>query len=178
MTPSPFIDTTSEFQIPAIDFARALNDSGFVQAAIQVGLEAADAARQKGSEGSLSEEWGQIEANVLSEEELSELQALLAAIASGADLSQLRATLSPRMLKILERILATVDAARLRGLIGEVLGFEIEEDETKVLLSPVWGASDVHVPQRAFRVTAKSTVPGAFGGAPSSHSSSSIKPQA
>ncbi|MEJ7618885.1 MAG: DUF4912 domain-containing protein [Pyrinomonadaceae bacterium] len=168
-SPSPHADATPEFRIPAIEFARALNESGFTQAAIEVGLEEAGAPGSESKVAALTEEWARVETGFLTDEELSELRALLAAIAAGADIEKLRANLSPRLADILDRILATVDAARLRGLLGEALGFEIEPvDGTTVLLGPVWGASDVHFPQRTFRVTTKTT-PTTVLYAPSSH---------
>lgn len=161
-SPSPYADTSFEFQIPALDFARALNESGFTQSAVEVGLETAEAAARAG-------ELTQVETGALSDEELSELRALLAALAAGADPESLRATLSPRLLAILDRLLATVGAARLRQLLAESLGFEITPvEETVVLLGPVWGASDVHFPQRSFRLTAQTFSADSFA-APSSH---------
>lgn len=165
-SPSPYADTSLEFHIPAIDFARALNESGFTQAAIQVGLEAADAAA---GPASIAAEWAPVDVGALSDEELSELRTLLAALAAGADVALLRLTLSPRLIEILDKLLATLDAAQLRALLGKALGFEIAPaDETTVLLGPVWSASDVHFPQRSFRITAKS-FPAGPSPAPSSH---------
>lgn len=175
-TPSPRVDDSREFRAPSIDFARALNEAGFVESAIEVGLEARDADQTQPATPALAYDWAHVEVGAADASELSELRTLLAAIAAGADLDELRASLSPRLRALFDRLLESLDVARLRELLAGALGFEITPiEETEMPLRPVWGASEVFFPRRVVRVVAARPAAGEVGGlvsnrgVPSSH---------
>ncbi|HVG38403.1 MAG TPA: DUF4912 domain-containing protein [Pyrinomonadaceae bacterium] len=148
------VDASPEFRVPSIDFARALNYAGFVADAVEVGLEGRDEATGNETSLEIARQLVHADFTGASDAELEELRAVLGALAAGADLTALRAALSPRLAALLDQLLATLDAVRLRELLRGALNFEIKPlDSTIIAVPPLGGASEQHLPLRAFRLT-------------------------
>lgn len=153
-------DSRAEFRIPSIDFARALNYAGFTEDAIGVGLEGRDEASGNQTTTGITREWAHTDFTAANDTELNELRALLAALASGANLAELRASLSDRLARLLDELLATLDPERLRQLLRGALDLEINPlDSSVVSVRPLWGASEQHLPVRTFRLTTRHKLP-------------------
>ncbi|HWT01933.1 MAG TPA: DUF4912 domain-containing protein [Pyrinomonadaceae bacterium] len=153
-------DSAPEFQVSANDFARVLDDAGYASDALEVSLEAAD--RETGNAATLevARRLGGAELPPLNEGEMAELRGLLAALALGLSLDELRLMLSAGLGGWLDEIVRLrregLDAAHLLDVLRSVLGFELNRaalaafDAEAARRAPrsVFGASEVNLPLR------------------------------
>ena len=164
-------DSSQEFSVTPDEFARVLDDAGYVSDALEVSLEAADLSTQNAAKRAVAREVGGTSAPLMSEEELAEMRGLLASLALGADTQELQAALSARLARWLEEIShshqATIDAARLIEIFRAVLGLEMERTTYGLLSAEamrraarfIVGASDVNLPLKPFHLWMPSMSP-------------------
>ena len=157
-------DAAPEFQVSANDFARVLDDAGYASDALEVSLEAADFETGNGATLEVARRFGGAELPPLNENELVELRGLLAALALGLRLGELRTMLSAGLGGWLDRIIRLrregVDAAHLLEVLRSVLGFELNRaalaafDAEAARRAPrsVFGASEVNLPLQPFHL--------------------------
>lgn len=154
------VDHNQEFKVDAAEFVQVLDESGYVSDAVEVAIEAAD-QESHGAVTTLiaSRVFNRSDTNLsFTDAGLSELRALLTALAFGADLSALRAQLSPafRQEMLLAGMFAddaTFDARRLFEMLSEILAFDFAEAERaateqrgEVTARFIVGGSDVNLP--------------------------------
>ncbi|MBA2341504.1 MAG: DUF4912 domain-containing protein [Pyrinomonadaceae bacterium] len=166
---SPQVDATTEFHVSPSDFTRTLSESGYVNDAIEVWLEAADAATGERATRAIAERFSGAEVSSDDVEELSHLRHLIASLAAGISLERLRGTLSPPLARWLEQAQTrgeAIDSARLLDVLRSVLDFELEyelfdESAAQRFTTPMWGGSDVRFPTKLFHVWLPSMSAGA-----------------
>lgn len=147
-SPSPRVDTESDWAIPSHRFARVLEVAGFTQDAFDVAIagddaESADVATRSAFVDLVEapgEEFDRIAAD--------ELRHALLLIASGLSLEELRWKISPALFAILQARSEMLSAERALGVLKE--RFEIEADEIveEEFGTAVVGASEIHFPRR------------------------------
>ena len=164
-------DSSREFSVTPDQFARVLDDAGYVSDALEVSLEAADLSTQNAATRAVAREIGGMSAPFMSAEELAEMRGLLASLALGADLEELQASLSARLARWLAEIShsqqAAIDAARLIEIFRAVLGLEMERttfglrsaDAMHRAARFIVGASEVNLPLRPFHLWMPSMSP-------------------
>ena len=157
-------DSAPEFQVSANDFARVLDDAGYVSDALEVSLEAAD--RETGNAATLEvvRRIGGAQLPPLGEDELAELRGLFAALALGMSPDELRMMISAGLGGWLDEVIRLrregIDAAHLLEVLRAVLGFELNHaglaafDAEAARRAPrsVVGASEVNLPLKPFRL--------------------------
>ncbi|HVF49894.1 MAG TPA: DUF4912 domain-containing protein [Pyrinomonadaceae bacterium] len=152
-------DATPEFHVAAPEFARVLNEAGYATDALEVTLEAADAATGDETTRRLADAFIGAGAPLLRDDSFAEMRALLSALAFGVSLERLLPLLSPALAGWLrqaaQREAAPPDASRLLELLRSTLALELEDDERydeataeamRRAARFVWGASDVQMP--------------------------------
>jgi hypothetical protein len=157
-------DSAPEFRVSANDFARVLDDAGYASDALEVSLEAADLETGNAATLEVARRLGGAQLPPLNENELAELRGLLAALALGLSLDELRTMLSAGLGGWLDRVIRLrqegVAAARLLEVLRSVLGFELNRaalaafDAEAARRAPrsVVGASEVNLPLQPFRL--------------------------
>jgi hypothetical protein len=161
---SRLTDSTPEFHVPADEFARILDDSGYVGDALEVSLEAADLATANTATRAVAERFGGAELPDMSDEDLAEMRGLLAALALGAQAAQLQSALSQSLSRWLteaaHRRREAIDSAHLLEVLRELLGLEFERtaleafnaEATRRAARVVVGASEVNLPLKPFHL--------------------------
>jgi hypothetical protein len=161
---SRLTDSTPEFHVPADEFARVLDDAGYVSDALEVSLEAADLATGNATTRAVAERFGGADVPMMSEEDLAELRGLLAALALGVSINELQdalsATLSSWLFEASRRQREALDAAHLLEVLHELLGLELErttldafnEEAMRRAARVIVGASEVNLPLKPFHL--------------------------
>lgn len=170
---SRYTDVSFDFYVSPEQFARVLDQSGYVSDALEVTLEAADEATDREATLKVARELGGIEVPALNEDELSELRGILAALAMGMSLDDIRSMLSPVLGEWLETIRkqneAVLQAERLFEIFRYLLGIEAErtdyesEEAMRRVARVVLGASEVNMPARPFHLWMPSMNVGVLG---------------
>ncbi|HEY0376969.1 MAG TPA: DUF4912 domain-containing protein [Pyrinomonadaceae bacterium] len=157
-------DSAPDFQVSADDFARVLDDAGYASDALEVSLEAADLETGNAATLEVARRLGGAELPPLGEEGLAELRGLLAALALGLRLDELRTMISAGLGGWLDEILRLrqegLDPAHLLEVLRSVLGFELNRaalaafDAEAARRAPrsVVGASEVNLPLQPFHL--------------------------
>jgi len=161
---SRLTDSTREFHVPADEFARVLDDAGYVSDALEVSLEAADLATQNAATRAVAFRFGGTDVAAMSDEELAEMRGLLAALALGVKVSEMEGALSANLARWLndasrERREA-IDAAHLLEVLRELLGLEFEstvldalnQEAMRRAARVIVGASEVNLPLKPFHL--------------------------
>ena len=157
-------DRAPEFHIPADDFARVLDDAGYVGDALEVSLEAADEATENAATRAVAQRFGGTGLPMMTDEDLAEMRGLLAALAIGADAREARAALSEKLsLWLAEATRArqeAIDSAHLLEVLRSLLGIEFErtgfdalgEETARRAARVIVGASEVNLPLKPFHL--------------------------
>ena len=157
-------DSTPEFFVPADEFARVLDDAGYVSDALEVSLEAADLATENAATRAVAQRFGGADVAALSDEELAEMRGLLAAIALGVRIEELQAALSENLAQWLSeaslRRREEIDAVHLLEVLRELLGLEFDstalgalnEEAMRRAARVIVGASEVNLPLKPFHL--------------------------
>lgn len=159
---SRYTDVSYDFYVAPEDFARVLDQSGYVSDALEVTLEAADVATNAEATRTIARELGGIEVPALNEDELVELRGILTALAMGMSLSDIQGMLSPMLFEWLETIRKqnedALQAARLFELFRYMLGIEADQfdyESEEAMRTParvIFGASEINMPTRPFHL--------------------------
>ena len=165
VTVSQLSDDEPEFNVTATQFVSVLNEAGYASDALEVALEAADEATGMESTRRLARQFTGAEVAV-ADDAMSEMRALLSALAFGESLEGLLPYLSPELAGWVRRVLDArseeeMSASRLLDLLHSTLALELEYDERydvetleamRRAARFVWGASDVEMPGPAPRL--------------------------
>ena len=153
-----------EFRVSAGEFARVLDDAGYVGDALEVSLEAADMETGNAATLEVARRFGGTNAPALDEEGRAELRGLLAALALGLRPDEMRVMISAGLAGWLDRIIGLrregIDAAHLLDVLRSVLGLEFDptglaafnEEAVRRAARVVVGASEVNLPLRPFHL--------------------------
>lgn len=159
-----------EFYVAADDFARVLDEAGYAGDALEVALEAADAAHEEHLSHSLAQQFSGAVLPELNRREQSELRGLLAALATGHAPATLDGILSHKLAEWLaqaqtqsalsnERLLDV-----LRAMMGVALaGSGYDADAARRTTRFNFGGSQVNLPATAYRLWLPSLTTGAAG---------------
>jgi hypothetical protein len=157
-------DSTPEFHIPSDDFARVLDDAGYVSDALEVSLEAADEATGNAATRAVAQRFGGTQLPQMSDEDLAEMRGLLAALALGVNVSDAQAALSATLSNWLSAASRArreaIDSAHLLEVLRALLGIEFERttfdalDEAAMRRTArvIVGASEVNLPLKPFHL--------------------------
>ena len=153
-------DSRPEFRVSAGEFARVLDDAGYVSDALEVSLEAADIATSNKATRRVAREFTGAELPLMSAEELAEMRGLLASLALGVNTLDLQSALSARLARWLGQISAAIDSARLIEILRDALGIEMEKtsfglqnlEAMRRAARFVVGASEVNLPLKPFHL--------------------------
>jgi hypothetical protein len=161
---SRLTDSTPEFDVPADEFARVLDDAGYVSDALEISLEAADLATQNSTTRAVARRFGGTQLPTMSDEDLTELRGLFAALALGVDLNELQSALSANLALWLgeasRQRREAIDAAHLLEVLHELLGLEVErtslaalnEEAMRRVARVIVGASEINLPLKPFHL--------------------------
>ena len=161
---SRLTDDEPEFQVSPDEFARVLDDAGYVSDALEVSLEAADLASGNAATRAVARRFGGTDAPALTEEDLMELRELIAAVALGMKLEDAQAALSSRLMKWLSEASReqreAMDAAHLLEILRVTLGIETDSAGAAFLNEAamrrnarvIVGASEVNLPLKPFHL--------------------------
>lgn len=161
---SRLTDPTPEFHVPPDEFARVLDDAGYVSDALEVSLEAADLATENTMTRAVAQRFGGADVPMMSEEDLAELRGLLAALALGVSINELQASLSATLASWLSeasrRQREAMDSAHLLEVLHDLLGLELErteldafnEEAMRRAARVIVGASEVNLPLKPFHL--------------------------
>jgi hypothetical protein len=158
-------DTRPEFHVPPDEFARVLNDAGYVSDALEVSLEAADLATENDATRAVALRFGGTDLPAMSDEDLAEMRGLLAALALGMNLADaqaaLSATLSHWLMEASRARKEEMDSAHLLEVLRALLGIEFErttmlgainEEAMRRAARVHLGASEVNLPLQPFHL--------------------------
>ena len=157
-------DSSPEFRVEPDEFARVLDDAGFVSDALEVSLEAADAATNDAATLAIARRFAGPDTLALESGDVAELRGLLAALAIGANVADIETSLSSRLSQWLEAIRgereAEIDGAHLLEVLRTMLGIELErtaigffsEEAIRRAARAIIGGSDVRLPLKPFHL--------------------------
>jgi hypothetical protein len=157
-------DSQPEFKVRPDEFARVLDDAGYVSDALEVSLEAADLATENAATLAVAERFGGAQLPAMSDEALAEMRGLLAALALGMKMDELQATLSESLSRWLteagRRQKEAIDSAHLLEVLRELIGLEFEstaldalnEEAMRRAARLIVGASEVNLPLKPFHL--------------------------
>jgi hypothetical protein len=157
-------DTTPEFHVPPDEFARVLDDAGYVSDALEVSLEAADLATENDATRAVALRFGGTDLPAMSDEDLAEMRGLLAALALGMNLAEAQAALSATLSRWLTQASRVrkeeMDSAHLLEVLRTLLGIEFErttlvainEEAMRRAARVHLGASEVNLPLQPFHL--------------------------
>jgi hypothetical protein len=157
-------DPTPDFHVRADEFARVLDDAGYVSDALEVSLEAADLATGNASTRAVASRFAGMQVDSLSDEDLADMRGLLAALALGAKLEELQSALSETLAEWLGRASRQrreeIDAAHLLEVLRELLGIEFErtaldalnEEAMRRAARVIVGGSEINLPLKPFHL--------------------------
>jgi hypothetical protein len=158
------VDSAPEFEVSPDEFARVLDDAGYVSDALEVSLEAADLATQNAATRAVAFRFGGAEVDSLSDEDLAEMRGMLAALALGVRVEDLQYALSETLARWLEEASRQrreeIDAAHLLEVLREMLGLEFDgtaldalnEEARRRVARVIVGASEVNLPLKPFHL--------------------------
>lgn len=161
---SPLTESTPEFRVAPMEFARVLDQAGYAGDALEVALEALDAQTHNQATREILEGFGDKgEAFAANNFDFAEIRALIVALVFGAPLAAVQPTLSPALSQWIENINIghgeLFDAARVLELLRSVLHFELSVDSaasidetTRTAARFMWSASRVNLPSRPAHV--------------------------
>ena len=161
---SRLTDSTPEFHVPADEFARVLDDAGYVSDALEISLEAADLATENAMTRAVARRFGGADVPMMSDEDLVELRGLLAALALGVSIDELQSALSATLGNWLDeanrRQREAMDSAHLLEVLRDLLGLELErtaldafnEEAMRRAARVIVGASEVNLPLKPFHL--------------------------
>ena len=161
---SRLTDSTPEFHVPADEFARVLDDAGYVSDALEVSLEAADLMSENATTRAVATRFGGAQLPMMSDEDLAELRGMLAALALGVSINELQSALSATLSSWLDeasrRQREAMDSAHLLEVLRDLLGLELErtgldafnEEATRRAARVIVGASEVNLPLKPFHL--------------------------
>ena len=147
-SPSPRVDSGSDWSVSSDRFARVLEVAGFTEDAFDVALAGDDHGSSESATlaafGEFIEEPGSNFDGIAPDE----LRRVLYLIASGASLESLRWEISPALFAILQSRAGSLNAEKAMVVLKE--RFEIEGDELveEELMPAVFGASVINFPKR------------------------------
>jgi hypothetical protein len=157
-------DSTPEFHVRAEEFARVLDDAGYVSDALEVSLEAADEATGNEATRAVALRFGGTRVPAMSDEDLAEMRGLLAALALGVNVAEaqsaISATLSRWLTDASRARREEIDAWHLIEVLRELLGLEFDSTAPGALNEAamrraarvVVGASEVNLPLKPFHL--------------------------
>jgi hypothetical protein len=159
-------EVTPQWSVSAEQFARVLDESGYVSDALEVTLEAADAVTQGAATRTVARRFaGALEPPVMDEAGLEELRGLLTALAFGVSFDNLRASLSTPFVNWLEQVggnggATLLNASRLLDVLQSTLGIQMSsspldaptEEAIRRAARVIVGASEVNLPERPFHL--------------------------
>ena len=157
-------DSSGEFRVAPDEFARVLDDAGFVSDALEVSLEAADAATNDAASLAIARRFGGANTPELDSGDVAELRGLLAALALGANVADVEAALSARLSQWLNAVSSEREAAingeRILEVLRTMLGIELErsgfgffsEEAVRRAARAIVGGSDVRLPLKPFHL--------------------------
>lgn len=157
-------DHEPEFRVSADEFARVLDNAGYVSDALEVSLEAADQATGNAATRAVARQFGGVDAPALTEEELAELRELVAAVAFGMTIEDARSVVSARLARWLEDASRLrkeeLDALHLLEILRATLGIETDQTALGFLNEAAMrrnarffvGASEVNLPLKPFHL--------------------------
>jgi hypothetical protein len=157
-------DSTPEFDVSADEFARVLDDAGYVSDALEVSLEAADLATANAATRAVAQRFGGRDVSMMSDEDLAEMRGLLAALALGVRVEELQAELSATLARWLEEATRArreeINAPHLLEVLRALLGIEFErtaldalnEEAMRRAARVIVGASEVNLPLKPFHL--------------------------
>lgn len=170
-------DALPQWSVSAEQFARVLDESGYVSDAFEVTLEAADAATQGEATRTVARRFaGAVEPPAMDETGLEELRGLLTALAFGVSFDNLRASLSKPFASWLEQAGGNggveVNASRLLEVLQSTLGIRMSrvpfDAPTEAAIRRAArihpGASEVNLPERPFHLWMPSMTAGILKG--------------
>ncbi len=157
-------ESAPEFHVSPHEFARVLDEAGYASDALEVALEAADAASHDQATRELFGKLTGTETFTTNGFALAEVRALLAALALGTSLDSVQPTLSPAFARWLEELIdaesGALDVSHLLALLRSTLHFELNFDafgvpseaDMRLAARFVWSASRVNLPSPPPRV--------------------------
>jgi Uncharacterized protein conserved in bacteria len=156
-------DTEPLWNISAENFARVLDEAGYVSDALEVTLEAVDEATDDAATRAIAQAFGGAEVPSMTEEELGEMRALLTALAFGSSFESVREVLSPSLANWLteaQSVSERFDGARLFEVLHTLLGLELSrlhpdaasEAAMRRAARVIVGASEINLPARPFHL--------------------------
>jgi hypothetical protein len=156
---SPRKDSSPEFSTSSDEFARILEQAGFLADALEVSLEAADEATKFRSSKLLASQLGNVDVPDLTSGEQAELRGILAAMAMGEDIRLILEELSDSLREWLLALLsqrADLSQLHILALLRSLLGIETsavphEAQPTGAVHAAV-GASEVNLPSPPIRM--------------------------
>jgi hypothetical protein len=171
-------DTQAEWHVTAEQFARVLDESGYVSDAFEVTLEAADAATHGEATRTVARRFARdVEPPLMDETGLEELRGLLTALVFGVSFDYLRPSLSKPFVSWLEEIggnggATALNASRLLEVLQSTLGiqmtgtpFDAPTEEAMRRAARIHpGASEVNLPERPFHLWMPSMTAGILKG--------------
>jgi hypothetical protein len=161
---SRLTDSTTAFEISADEFARVLDDAGYISDALEVSLEAADLATANAATRAVALRFGGTGLPAMNDETLAEMRGLLASLALGIGVDELQAALSATLSRWLEEATLArreaIDAAHLLEALRTLLGLEFDsteldafnEEAMRRAARVIVGASEVNLPLRPFHL--------------------------
>jgi hypothetical protein len=177
---SPRVDPSPEFKVRPDEFAKVLEQAGFLVDALEVSLEAADEVSAFEASRLIASHLGDGNSPELTEDELAELRGILAALAMGADIRDFPSRFSEaiaRWLAELQRQNADLSQANVLGMLNS-LGIRtssgLEPLQVDQPAHTVVGASEVNLPSPPVRMWLTGIPPGrpSSPGGPSSSNKS------
>jgi hypothetical protein len=152
-----------QWHVTADQFARVLDNAGYVSDALEVALEAADEATNNAATRAITRKLAPVSLPPMSEEELAELRGVLTALAFGMHWENLRPMLSQNLATWFDRFgtdEARLDPARITEVLHSTLGIEMTrspfeappEAARRRAARVIVGASEVNLPSRPFHL--------------------------
>ncbi len=166
-------DPSNEWGVSNAQFARILDEAGYVSDALEVTLEALDEATDDSATRAVAEAFGGGSVPSMTEEELIEMRRLLAAIALGASFTMVTETASPALAEWFakaEQSGEKADASQLVEILRSLLGIEMTQipmdaataEAMRRAARVIVGASEVNLPARPFHLWMPSMNPGSL----------------
>jgi hypothetical protein len=166
-------DPSKEWSVSNAQFARILDEAGYVSDALEVTLEALDEATDNSATRTVAQAYGGSDVPPMTEEELVELRRLLAAIALGASFEMVSKVASPVLAEWFAQADQSgemADASHLVEILRSLLGIEMTQNPLDAATAEamrraarvIVGASEVHLPARPFHLWMPSMNPGSL----------------
>ena len=156
-------DSAPAWNVTAEQFARVLDEAGYVSDALEVTLEAVDEIAGDIATRTIAGALNEAELPMMTSEELAEMRRLLAALAFGARFESLQSDLSPTLADWFARADtqgAVMNSQRLVEILRQMFGIELSrlpvdsptEEAMRRTVRAVVGASEINLPRPPFHV--------------------------